>query len=390
MMKIIFKKKVWIVFLLVLCVSHYAVAQVVDTSQITWDETDPLRLDTCQSTWTRYSPINESSSLVRGSGYYRVVLIQNTVDRSHTFVVTKYSDGTERAVKTYFNCNGCEVDITDMRLFQGNCYFCGTIRYHADFRTGDSYTKGIVGHFSVSLLCSGIDGIYIYVVQETSQLKRLAISRTNISNKKTTLVSIIGKQDPGGNDCMVELAYDETASTWKKRIGRVVQPSEGIVFTDLLNTGDSITLLSQYKCANQEFPNGSNYDYRHQIFLLDRFGLEGCSISCNPSYLHYMMHYVMDLNDNCSYHYDEAPMRLFHLDDLNMKFGVAFGVRKTNANLGGIRLFTFHNARQYDSSRISGICMKGTICSLSRLTTATQTECCPHRCLAARRTMSRC
>ena len=334
-------------FCLLLSASQYVVAQVPDTSQNTWGGTDPLRADTCQSTWTGYDSVRENTSFVRGSGYYKVELIQSwnsvTGAKPHTFIITKYGSTTEKVIKTYFNLSGCEVRITDMRLFHGNCYFCGTVKYPFD-----DVTSGIVGHFSVGLVYSGTGNIYVHTGTEASHLSRLAISEVNINNTTKTVVSIIGKQNHGNTECLLELT-DDGSATWHMKVDRVYYPDR-ILFSDLLNTGDSLTLLAQFKCTNSEFPNGSNYDFSHQIFMLDRFGLGGCSTTYTPSSPYYMMQYLMALSENCSYHYSNAPMRLFHIDDLFNKFGAVFGVRKTSVSLGGMRLFTFQNARQCDSS----------------------------------------
>ena len=346
-MKRIITQTLFLWFCLLLCASQYVVAQVPDTSQNPWGGTDPLRADTCQSTWISDSSIGENTSIVRGSGYYKVELVQSwnyeTGDKPHIFIITKYGNTVEKVIKTYFNLSGCDISITDMRLFHGDCYFCGTIKYpFADV------TCGIVGRFSVDSVYSGSGNIWVHNARETSQLSRLAISEAVINNKTTTVVSIIGKQSDGNTECMLELTYDGSGM-WKKRVDKVTYPDR-ILFSDLLNTGDSLTLLAQFKCANQDFPNSSQYDFSHQIFLLDRFGLGGCSTSYGASSPYFMMQYLMPLGDNCSYHYSYAPMRLFHIDDLNHKFGVVYGVRKNTSSFGGMRLFFFENARECDSN----------------------------------------
>jgi hypothetical protein len=54
--------------------------------------------------------------------------------------------------------------------------------------------------------------------------------------------------------------------------------------------------------------------------------------------------------DSFYFHHNRAPMRLFHINDLNNEFGVAFGVEEESILHGGIRLFKFQHAWEYYSS----------------------------------------
>ena len=337
---------------MLLLVQQYGVAQIPDTSSSAWSGSATTRVDTCQSTWSRYGYLQEASSIVRGSGIMKVVHLQywnpETGEYPHIFIVSRNFGDIDRAYKTYFSDPLKRFDITDMRLYNDTCYFCGNVKMDEVERGRSIANYGVIGRFPVYGMYWGTDTLFYKIVKETSRLSRLAISRAVIDNKMTTVVSAIGNRFTTNEECLIEFTH-EGSSSWKMKVGGVSYPN-GIIFSDLLNTGDSITLLSQFKCGDNILPGSNGYNFSHQIFLLDRFGLGGCSSSYSTPGPYYMMQYLMPLSDNCSYHLDEAPMRLFHIEDLDHKFGVAFGVRKTSVNIGGIRLFTFHNARQYDSS----------------------------------------
>ena len=55
-----------------------------------------------------------------------------------------------------------------------------------------------------------------------------------------------------------------------------IYTADNIVFSDIMTMRDSLTLLAQYACINNNPPFSNDYDYSHQIFLLDRFSLRGC------------------------------------------------------------------------------------------------------------------
>lgn len=138
------------------------------------------------------------------------------------------------------------------------------------------------------------------------------------------------------------------ASGWVKNYD-VVYNADNIVFSDIMTMRDSITLLAQYDCINDYPPDSTNYDNSHQIFLLDRFLHRGCRATHISGYCNIAL-YNMPIVEDYYYHLDVAPMRLFHINDLNNDFGVAFGVKEENGMHGGIRLFKFHNAWEYYSS----------------------------------------
>jgi hypothetical protein len=306
----------------------------------------------CQSVWTDYSPIEEETSIVRSDNLYRVVHVQQedplTGEVLHTFVIRSNYLGTEVAFTTYLTPNAgtvSSIKITDMRLYNGECYFCGTLDAMYLDPLGNPVTHGIVGHFSPQAIMSSSGYVSYYIVDETSHLTRLAVNK---ASNQLVLVSIIGYRDHGTTSCMVELKQTGIMS-WTIRLDYLESPDD-ILFSDIMYAGDSITLLSQMRCANDFPPNHSNYDPRHQMFLLDRFSKDGCNNDYNPYGIHYMAHYYV--NDAChgNFHLKGFPMRLCHINDGYYGFGVAYGVEETAEYQGGIRLFPFNDAWRYDSS----------------------------------------
>ena len=302
----------------------------------------------CQSEWVKYNNLTEKYSIVRSNSQNHVVNIQErdleNGQNRHTFIVRRnamvpfaaFSTSFVQSIGPYIESS---IEIYDMRLFDGSCYFCG--EWESPF---GPLSFGFVGHFNINDMMSGEGFVYYQVFGEIDRLTRIAISKDNGSS---LLISAIGKMNYSNKACILEL--EDTGSSWTKRIDTIKENYE-IVFSDIMAFRDSLTLLAQYSCVNEDLPGSLDYDFSHQIFLIDRFGLSGCYNSYNPIPPHYMFHYVMPASENYIFHYNKAPMRLFHINDKNKEFGVAFGVEKSDGSVGGIRLFQFHNARQYDNS----------------------------------------
>ena len=337
--------------------SLLTVAALLGISPATYAQVDsagyaevPTR--SCESIWTIYSPLKESASIVRSNITNHVVHtqcknVQNGMI-SHTFVIRSVGSSMEKAFTTYFNAvdsTNFHVDVTDMRLFNDTCYFCGTKVYtFVDPPTGEYEKHGFVGRFVTRHMLADTGTIYFFEVKETSHLTRLAISQPAGSH---VVISAIGSKKRSGTACMVEMTPNG-GSGWQFWLDTLNTPG-GLVFTDIMTVRDSIRLLSQYKCANN-YPYGhSNYDNRHQMFVLDRFGLNGCRASYSSSWLYCMAHYDMLGDGNYFFHHNKAPMRLCHINDQYNQFGVAFGVEETDGTHGGLRLFPFRHAWKYDS-----------------------------------------
>lgn len=305
----------------------------------------------CQSEWTKYNNFTEHNSIVRSNDQNHVTYIhEKTISgpSRHIFVVRNNSMTPVTAFSTLFvdccpDCLCSKVEISDMRLFDGTCYFCGKWVSQLYNIHNEHITKGFVGRFKINDMLNGTGSVFYTIIDTVSQLSRLAIS-TYIGS--SVLISAIGKTKASNRDCILEL-YNPY-SVWKMRYDTIFN-NQKIVFSDIMTIRDSLTLLAQYKCANDNLPGTNDYDNCHQVFMLDRFDKRGCYYTCSPAGFHDMAFYVMQPMENCYFHYNNAPMRLFHINDLNMEFGVAFGVEETNGDDGGVRLFPFKHAWKYDS-----------------------------------------
>ena len=336
MMKCLTKQLTFLVILLVLA------------SEVSAQEYDYVPTP-CQSRWTTFSSIKEHTSIVRSSSDYRVVHIQYNEPSSgllHTFVIKRFSPEYEVAVSVNFNI-GDPYYITDMRIYNGECYYCGTVVTDILDMEGNPITYGVVGHFSPQAFFSGSGHMYITEVREVSTLTRLEI---NTCSNQLELISAIGTKDNNTNACVVELRRVALTggAMWTKYLD-YIDPTFDIVFSDIMFTGDSLTLLSQFKCSNNYLPRHVSYDTRHQMFLMDRSGIDGFSTLPAPIWTHNMAQYCIDNDSYCKFHSDRCPMRLCHINDDDNGFGVAFGVRETELYMGGIRVFPFGDAWHYDS-----------------------------------------
>lgn len=303
----------------------------------------------CQSIRNTFSSIKEHKSIVRSNNDYRVVHIQYNEPLSgllHTFVIKRFSPEYEIALSANFNI-GAPFCITDMRIYNGEFYYCGTVVSDVLDMEGNPITYGVVGHFSPQAFFSGSGHMYVTEVKEVSTLTRLEI---NTSSSQLELISAIGTKDNNTNACIVELRHVAlTGGTmWTKNLD-YLNPTFDIYFSDIMYTGDSLTLLSQFKCSNNYLPGHASYDTRHQMFLLDRSGIDGFSTLLAPIWTHNMAQYNIDNDSYCKFHSNRCPMRLCHIDVADNGFGVAFGVRETELYKGGIRLFPFGNTWYYDS-----------------------------------------
>ena len=329
-----------------------AILMLMSTPAITQGQSDSLvrvYQSPCQSEWTKYNNISEINSIVRSNSYNHVVYVceeSPSPRKRHTFFVRNNSMTPVTAFSTYFvdpcNADLCPwVEISDMRLFESTCYFCGKCVSPLYNINGEYISTGFVGRFKINDMMNGSGSVECQTFTETTKLTRLAISKNDNSK---ILISAIGIAKNKNRDCILEL--EDSGSVWKKRIDTIAERTE-IIFSDIMTFGDSITLLAQYTCGNDNLPESYDYDNNHELFFLDRFDLNGCYHTCiaNPS--HNMFKYNMSSSESYIFHYNKAPMRLFHINDNYKMFGVAFGVEKWNGSMGGIRLFQFQNVQQY-------------------------------------------
>lgn len=307
-------------------------------------------LPLCQSFWEEYTT-QESHSIVRSDYLCRVIHIQynepTTNMTLHTFIVNDYLSNTTISFSTYFNAVDSldyHVDITDMELVNGNCYFCGTLVYdHLEAFATEYATEGFVGMFSAINFQIGTNRLVYRTVPETSSLTRLAITKPSNGIAK---IHTIGTLDDKTTACLAEIT-SITYLNWTATLNYLDnQPL--IVFSDICRTSDSVILLSQNKCANN-YPQGeSGYDFNHQIIMLDRFTHDGCYHDYSIAPIRYMAFYYFADDEECNFHFNKTPMGICSVYDNH--FGVAFGVVKSWQNNHGIRYFSFPSIWQYDSS----------------------------------------
>lgn len=313
---------------------------------------DDLVLPIGQSTWWNYKDLKEEFSIVRSDNNYRVVHTQYKEPATgmtlHTFIILNFNSGIETYFTTYFNAvdnTQHYVYISDMELFEGECYFCGWFQepyYH--FNSNNLFTEGFVGHFSPQAMQNASGNLLYYKVPQTTYLTHLAISGPHDA---IALVNAVGTLDDYSSACLVELKHTNVPD-WRATLD-VIPSIPDISFSDILTTYDSIILLSQFKCRNNFYEGHPEYDPNHQLFLLDRFSLAGCHDDCSAAYIHYMAHYFLS-NEDFVFHEKDAPMLLCKNYETYNGCRVAFGVRKNDDPVYGMRIFEFPTIWRYNRS----------------------------------------
>lgn len=300
----------------------------------------------CQSEWWEYPSIKSSNSIIRDDHNYRITHSQ-LFDYSlginiHTFVIYSYSSGLEFSFNSTFGAvdiNDYSVSITDMEIFDGFCYFCGSKIHDAVDMGGEPYTEGFVGRFSISALFSSYSYIEYKTLPKTRSLRALTVNYLP-QRIPIILVTLVGEMDYSNNydACLVEL-HQSSTSPWTAILGHI-PGTPNMYFSDIQCTYHAILLAAQIKCNNNHPYGSADYDTNHQLFLLDMFSSNGCYHD-HPAYTNYnMTSYFMDYNyDNC-FHLSKAPMKLCSKPTM-VNFYLAFGVWENNINKSGLRVFKF-------------------------------------------------
>lgn len=305
----------------------------------------------CNSTWSNYPSIKEERSIVRSNDRYMVVHTQYWESQNgmlkHTFHIKRFNEPAEIFISTYFNAQDnteYKIDITDMEIFHDECFFCGTIYYNYthNFFTNENERHGFVGHFNPASLMSGSGDIKYADVDFTTSLTRLCITR---NSQYDNLISVIGEMDYDHKACLAEIGIALGGGT--DAYLSYIDNNPDILFSDILSNEDSVTLLAQYRCSNDITYGNEGYQMAHQIFMLDRFSRYGCHNDILPGVIHYMAHYMIDANEDCNFHYKNAPMALSNLFESD--FAVVYGVKENGSEWGGLRLFPFRHIWKYDS-----------------------------------------
>ncbi len=320
-----------------------------------WTQSNTEILYPCPSIINNYPNVKDSISLVCCDNNHQVILTQHKDPEKgitkHTFIIKDFFLNIESYHTTYFNAldsTDYNVTINDMELYNGECYFCGTLTYPYEeiFAPGVLISYGIIGHFSPSSIQNISGHIMFKAIEEARSLSQLT---TTQYQGVTALVCAVGIEKNRQQGCIVEL-YNTISTGWAYNLGTIANIPD-LHFSDILAAYDSITLIAQFKCSNGiTDQNHPNYDPKHQIFLIDRSGRTGFTQYWNSSATHYMAHFNLNTDDNFNFHHNLTPMRLYNTDFYNNRFGAAFGVRDNSTSMGAIRLFSFPHKMKYDRS----------------------------------------
>lgn len=292
-----------------------------------------------------YSNNVTMNNIIRDDQNYRIIHSQrkdNTLGiYIHTFDIHKYSTGVNVEFTTQFNAvdsTDYSVNINDMEVYDGFCYFCGSLNHDCLDMGGYVYSEGFIGKFSINSLFSSFSCVEYYRVPSTRGFHGLAIStQTNISSYP--LIQAVGEMDYWYSyaACIAELKQTAPAA-WKATLD-YLPGTPKIHFSDIERTGSGVVLAAQIKC-NNDFPNGhTNYDTNHQQFMVDMFSFNGCHAEHPYPGNGTMYRYKMDYSDDYFFHMNRAPMKICRTTWSN--FHLAFGVKEDDFTKSGVRVFSF-------------------------------------------------
>ena len=287
------------------------------------------------------------NSIIRDDQTYRIIHSQrkdNTLGiYIHTFDIHKYSNGADVEFTTQFNAvdsTDYSVNIMDMEIYEGFCYFCGALDHDCLDMGGLVYSEGFVGRFSISAMFSSTSTVEYYKVPSTRSLHGLAIS-TPANDTIFTLIHTVGTMDYwyGYAACISELG--QTLSTWRATLD-YIPGTPKIYFSDIERTRGGFALAAQIKCSN-DLPYGNPaYDTNHQQFMVDLFSLNGCHYAHPNPGSGTMYRYIMDYANDFYFHKNMAPMKICR-SSWNV-FYLAFGVKEIDFTKSGVRVFSFGGA----------------------------------------------
>lgn len=308
----------------------------------------------CQSRIYRYDTVSSTHSIIRRSGNLQVIQTQfgpeNISNYTHSFIVKDDQTGLERIFDVDFHDHNSAdpnyVNITDMVIYGGICYFCGTIVYDGGAPVMDPFGNiliprfichGIVGRFSISAVLSDLGQVDYVILDEVKRLHRLAANRP-LDNDYTVVIHLIG--DIGNvedTSCLLELQHT-TSLDWTKTLDYIPTQPE-IIFTDIVANSWNFIMSSRMKCPDDNPASTAPTAYNHRVFNLQEFSLYGCSHDLTYPYTIAPMQRYLIPSTHIGWHYDQTPMSLCCVG--YEQFALAFGVRNEPYDIGGIRVFIF-------------------------------------------------
>lgn len=313
---------------------------------VLWNTTS-TNAQTYISAWWEYGNSPTANSIIRDDQSYRIIHTQHMDNNIgiyiHDFFIHEYASNTDVRYITQFdavNSSDYSVNIMDMEIYNGYCYFCGSSDYDCLDMGGNIYSEGFVGKFSISSMFNSTSAIEYQTVTSTRSLHGIAISTP--SNKAFPLVHMVGTMDYWHNysACIAEIEQTGPA-TWKATLDYLPGIPK-IHFSDIERVYGGVALVAQIKCSNDNPYGSPTYDTNHQQFLLDQFTFNGCHADHPSPGYDAMARYIMDYSDDYCFHLNTAPMKLCRTS-CNL-FLLAFGVRENDITKSGVRIFSFANS----------------------------------------------
>ena len=189
-------------------------------------------LDDCDTAFTRSY---KGSSLVTCAN-----LSGTSITNAACFIIRDELSTTAKIlyIPRYNNHIGAMTDhITDMKILNGICYFCGTriipIEYSENTRSFVHDTVGFVGHFSIEDVLNGSGYYYWEDFSEVSSFSKMAVT-DKVDAADAGLMIIGTRKDVPNNTCLACIKQPSSSNLWKYYITDTDIDNE--IFTDVITT----------------------------------------------------------------------------------------------------------------------------------------------------------
>lgn len=251
--------------------------------------------------------------LVSNDGSTQVIYHRSSNDPNlHEFTI--FSSLTQLGAPNTLVCNlgdflygiPSRFSVLDMQLFDGYCYFCGSMYMVPDqtpYVTSPIHHKGFIGRFPIAdVLDGGQCPVYLAYMERTDTVSRLTVFNEYPQQCDVFIVAVgsaLSEFDGYYHTYLIELQHllNPAGSNWEWNYNQMklsaMPPEE--VLTDVIVTRSYIEVVSRLSCGANS-PSETKYRYRIHQAKKDGFYKQ----------------YVQTASTEAAYEYNSQPMGCHH------------------------------------------------------------------------------